>query len=119
LNPDLARRVALGWDEPCEGAFEYIVEHQPSELAQLIRLGALAPGDLSFAAEILGRASDSRLVRKAIEPLLQHPEAVVREGAIYGITRHLDASMRAELERMSRSDPSAAVRTAAKDALDE
>jgi hypothetical protein len=119
LDPELARRVALGWDEPCEGAFEYIVDHQPSELARLIRDGALAPGDLSFAAEILGRAFDSHLVRKTIGPLLQHPEAVVREGAIYGLTRHLDDPMRAELERTSRSDPSAAVRTAAKDALDE
>jgi hypothetical protein len=52
-----------------------------------------------------------------LKPLLGHASAVVREGAIYGLQKHLDADVRASLEMLARSDSSAGVRSAAEDAL--
>lgn len=119
LSTDIGLEVARHWAEPCEAAFEYIMTQRPVELAHLIEESCLAPGDLTFAAEVLGQSDDGDLVRKTLLPLLSHPEAVVREGAIYGISRHLDASIRDELRRLVVGDGSEAVRTAAQDALEE
>lgn len=118
LSDDLAFAVSLRWREPCEAAFEFILAHDPSQLALLIKSRGLHPGDLTFAAEILGRSTESNRVRAVLVPLLRHEEAVVREGAIYGLAAHLDAVARDELSRLATSDRSAAVRTAAGDALD-
>jgi hypothetical protein len=87
----------------------------------VIELGTLRGGDLTFAAEILGRASeaDGAVVRRALLPLLAHPEAVVREGAVYGLTRHQDAAVQTALETMAATDPYEVLRTAALDALEE
>ena len=67
---------------------------QSGELAQLIQSQQLAAADLTFAAEILGNSKDHELVRTVLTPLLSHVEAVVREGAIYGLTNHLDPATR-------------------------
>jgi HEAT repeat protein len=119
LSPPVAAVLADRWQEPCEGAFEYLATRFPASLLGLITNGRLDPADLTFAAEIAGRLRDDGAVRRALVPLLSHPEAVVREGAVYGLARHLDASVRTILERLAAGDASAAVRTAAADALDE
>jgi HEAT repeat protein len=119
LSPWVAAALADRWQEPCEGAFEYLATRYPASLLGLIISGRLDPADLTFAAEIAGRLRDDGAVRRALVPLLSHPEAVVREGAIYGLARHLDAGVRTLLERLAAADPSAAGRTAAADALDE
>jgi HEAT repeat protein len=119
LRADIAADVADKWREPCESAFEYLSVTYPDSLLALIRSNRLAPSDLTFAAEIAGRIAGHESVRAVLVPLLAHAEAVVREGAIYGLTRHLDAPTRALLERLAIEDRSAAVRTAARDALDE
>jgi len=119
LPPPIAQRIASRWREPCEAAFEYLAEHSPPHLLQLIERGKLDAADLTFAAEIAGRVADSVAVRHTLLALLSHPEAVVREGAIYGLARHLDSAVRQQLSELAAKDPSAAVRTAAADALDE
>jgi len=108
-----------GFADPCEDAFEYLADGFPEGLLALIRSGRLEAADLTFAAEIAGRLPDHSAIRSALVPLLSHREAVVREGAIYGLTRHIDAAVRTTLERLAGGDPSRAVRTAAADALDE
>ena len=110
-------RVTERWREPCENAFEFILQVDPEQLANLINSKVLRPGDLSFAAEILGQAQSSRLVRSTLLPLLEHPESVVREGAIYGLIPHLDSETVLRLSHVGRSDVSAGVRAAAKDAI--
>src|SRR5690606_30816822 len=96
---------------------EYILEKDPRQLAVLIKSDALHSSELTFAAEIMGRCGDSNLVRQTVGPLLRHAAAVVREGAIYGLVRHLDDDLLAELSNLKSNDPSAGVRTAAGDAL--
>jgi HEAT repeat protein len=114
----LASYLATRWQEPCEGAFEYLAASHPSNLFDVISSGLLDPADLTFAAEIAGRVPDSKAVRRALLPLLSHREAVVREGAIYGLHQHTDDVVRESLERIAAGDASSAVRRAAVDALE-
>jgi len=57
-------------------------------LAELIRCGNLPPGQLSFAAEVLGEAGSPETSLQYLGPYLLAPEVVVREGAILGLSRH-------------------------------
>jgi len=75
-------------------------------------------GWLTRAAEKIGeRMEDSDMVRKHLLPLLHHEVGVVREGAIYGLTYHLNDKVRQELTRMAKEDRSPAIREVAQDAL--
>lgn len=119
LSPPVAAVLVGRWQKPCVAAFEYLASMYPASLLELITNGRLDPADLTFAAEIAGRLRDGDDVRRALVPLLSHPKAVVREGAVYGLARHVDAGVREILERLAAEDTSAGVRTAAADALDE
>lgn len=119
LSDEAARAVITLWNRPCEGAFDLLAARFPRDLAKLIEQNRLETSDLTFAAEALGRSNMGWLVRHALTPLLRHASAVVREGAVYGLQKHIDHEVRAALELVSRSDASPAVRTAAEDALSE
>jgi HEAT repeat protein len=118
LSPSAATDVADRWGEPCEAAFEFLAQNYPHELLKLIASNRLRPTDLTFAAEIAGQLLDSTEVRGILHPLLAHADAVVREGAIYGLARHVDQALGVELRKLATSDPSPAVRQAAADTLD-
>jgi HEAT repeat protein len=110
--------LARAWFTPCEAAFEYLSRRYPESLLRVIRSGLLLPADLTFAAEIAGRADTSEdEIRTALIPLLAHEDAAVREGAIYGLAGHIDRATRERIESLARSDSSAGVRAAAADAL--
>ena len=124
LPPNIGRELSRKWPEPCERAFEYLLRHHPAALLTWVQSGRLDAADLTFAAEIAGRATDSPSVRRVLAPLLAHREAVVREGAIYGLGRHidglavhLDVEIQGRLRELVATDPSAAVREAAQDAI--
>lgn len=117
LRADVAADLTDRWSEPCEAVFEFLAENNPPQLLKLIASNRLRATDLTFAAEIAGRLSDSTPVRRTLLPLLSHADAVVREGAIYGLAAHADQTVRSELARLSASDPSPAVRQAATDTL--
>lgn len=116
LAPEVRR--ALPVSRPCEATFEWLADNSPRSLSNLIGSGLLRPADLTFAAEALGRSSDSALVRSTLVDLLCHESAVVREGAIYGLSNHLDDAVRALLQRIAAEDPSTAVRDVARDAYE-
>lgn len=113
------RAVQARWSRPCEAAFEFLARRHPIDLARLIEKGRLASPDLTFAAEALGRIDASWIVRQTLLPLLEHAEAIVREGAVYGLQKHLSDELRARLVRVARTDASAGVRAAAEDALSD
>lgn len=119
LSDEAARAVITRWNRPCEGAFELLAARFPRDLAKLIEQNRLEVSDLTFAAEALGRSNMGWLVRYTLKPLVRHASAVVREGAIYGLQKHVDGEVRAVLEGVVKSDPSRAVRTAAEDALSD
>ncbi len=79
------------WDEPSEGYFSYLVVHDPAALLSLLEGGALESHLLTFAAEIAGDAPlglHPGLI-SLMQTLLQHPDAPVREGAVYGLAKLL------------------------------
>lgn len=119
LSPEVATEVVDRWGEPCEAVFEFLAQHYPAELLKLLASRRLRPTDLTFAAEIAGQLTDSTEVRRILHPLLTHADALVREGAIYGLARHIDPALRQDLTRLTSSDPSPAVRQAAADTLDD
>jgi hypothetical protein len=71
----------------------------------------------TFDLEALGDGSDSAAIRTKLIPFLSHPDAVMREGAIYGIARHVDDDVMALIRRMAADDSSDGVRTAAQDLI--
>jgi hypothetical protein len=109
--------VRAKWGELCEEMFEYLADEHPSQLVRLLLSKRMPVSDLTFAAEIAGRIDDSNMVRPVLLGLLAHPDSVVREGAIYGLARHVDAAVASKLRRLADMDLSAAVRSAASDLL--
>lgn len=117
LEPHVAEIVTARWGQLCEELFDYLAVEHPDQLVRLLLSMKMPASDLTFAAEIAGRIDDSRKVRPVLLALLKHPDPVVREGAIYGLARHVDPSVIAELQRLVTTDLSPAVRTAASDLL--
>lgn len=106
------------WSGPCEAAFEFLSINYPAQLIRLMKLARLEAADLTFAAEIVGDVHDHSAVLSILLPLLEHDEAVVREGAVYGLSKHLDGTVREALGRIAEIDPSCVVRRAAIDVLE-
>jgi hypothetical protein len=71
----------------------------------------------TFDLEALGNDSDSASIRAKLVPFLSHTNAVMREGAIYGIARRVDDDSMALIRNMATNDPSDGVRTAAQDLI--
>lgn len=101
-----------------EDRFEYLAEHDPQALLDLIAGGTLPPTLVTFALEYAGRVGPAAL--PVIQPFLQHPKSYVREGAIYGVAQLLDhdPQLRELLRQMATSDVSPGVRQSAADALE-
>lgn len=118
MDPHVAVKLNLQWKQPCEEMFEYLAENYPTQLAILLRSKVLSPADLTFAAEIAGRANNYESVRSALLMLLEHEHPVVREGAIYGVARHMDDETRRHLLRISQGDGNSVIRQAALDTLE-
>ena len=77
------------------------------------------PSRLSFAAEIAGRQLPSEKVIPILLTLAGHAEPVVREGALYGLSFHLDDEVvRTTISSIASSDTSEAVRSVADDLMD-
>lgn len=102
----------------CEALFERLARSHPARLAGLVADGSLPPGKLTYAAEALGLISDADLAARTLLPLLKHPTPVVREGAVYGLTRLPDRSdVKMALDETAAHDPSPGVREAAGESL--
>lgn len=109
--------VSTHWTEPCEAMFEFLSDHFEADLLALVSSRKLSAPDMTFAAEMAGRAGDSRAVREVLLPLLDHESSLVREGAIYGLREHADGNVVTRLSALSQDDASPAIRRAASDTL--
>lgn len=112
-------RPRMFWLEPCEAMFEYLATHEPEVLIEQLTSGALQPSALTFAAEWAGR-SGSAAATAVLLALLEHPSAVVREGAVYGLQHLLERPGVVPALRGHAAEPrerSAAVREAVHEAL--
>ena len=115
----LGQLTAPQWQGPCEDMFEYLSTHDPQALLQMIDDGTLRPGHLTYAAEWAGKLVDSTSVRRTLLPLLQHKSPLVREGAIYGLARHMNDEIRQLIVNLAKDDSSEGVRDVAQSLLEE
>ena len=108
------------WPTHCQDEFDYLSQYHPGILVALIKNNELEDTLLTFAAESLGLSKNTELVETTLLPLLNHQFAPVREGAIYGLQRHIyDSSKILEaIQYVTLKDTSKGVRTAAQDAID-
>ena len=108
------------WLVHCEDEFEWLADHDPAKLLNLITSGTLTDPDLTFAAEYAGLIGESAI--PYLVPLLDHPKAYVREGAIIGLqaTRRIGQhpEVLTKLRQLAGTDPSEALREVALEALD-
>lgn len=109
---------ARAFAEPSEENFARLALEAPETLVVLLVSNMLRPSDLTFAAEAAGQISDSEMVRAPLLALLNHEAALVREGAVYGLARHLSAEVRTRLQEVAGNDPSPGVREAARETLE-
>ncbi len=98
-----------------------MIANAPMALLDAIAARHLEGSALSFAAEIAGEYTDSAAVRRVLLPLITDGNLPppVREGAIYGIGRHLDEQVTATLQRVADDAQNPTLAEVAAGALDE
>lgn len=101
-----------------EDDIENLSINKPDELIGLIESNQLNIATLSFAVEYLGDVCSVETAEKVLLPLLKHPSGIVREGVLYGLSKHITATIKSAIEILVKSDKSPAIRSIAKDILD-
>lgn len=88
-----------------------MAQSSPKELARILTSPNADVHTLTFGAELLGDVPDERLVLPTLRILLKHVNAVVREGAMMGLSsfymeRKPPQDILDRLRVMIKSDPS-------------
>jgi hypothetical protein len=94
-----------------QNQLKILAQTNPRELARVITSPNADTHMLAYGAEILGDISDERIVYPALRQLLKHVHALVREGAMTGISsfyaeRKPPQDILERLRFMTKSDPS-------------
>ena len=101
-----------------------LVQSNPKELVRVITSPNADTHMLTLGAELLGEVSDERIALPAPRQLLKHVNAVVREGAMLGLStfymeRKPPADVLEKLQVMSQADPSPSLKDFAQSLLKE
>lgn len=88
-----------------------LAQSNPKELARILTSPGIDVHALTFGAEFLGETSDERIVLPTLRMLIKHVNAVVREGAMMGLSsfymeRKPPQDVLERLRVMAKSDPS-------------
>jgi len=100
-----------------------LAQNNPKELARILSSPNASTSMLTFGAEILGgEVKDEEVVLPVLTKLLKHVNAIVREGAVLGISAfYVDKTpptdILEKLKSMSMSDPSPAIKDTVKSML--
>lgn len=88
-----------------------LAQQNPKELIRIITSSKGDAQSLAFGAEVLGEEVDNEaLVAPVLRQLLKHPHALVREGALNGVTaffsnKSLPVNILEQLRTIVKSDP--------------
>jgi len=105
--------------EHYEDRFVEMARSNPSGLLELLFKENISPADLTFAASAAGDIPDSELVVPMLLKLLEHKSAIVREGAIYGLSNYLPSdTIYDKFRELRSSDHSTGVRETLAQILD-
>jgi hypothetical protein len=101
-----------------------LAPNNPKELARIITSPNADTHMLTFGAELLGEVEDERIALPALRQLLKHVHALVREGAMMGISslyveKRPPQDILERLRAIASNDPSPSLREDAKALLDE
>lgn len=108
-----------------ETQLKSLAHSNPKELARILTSPNANTRMLTFGAEILGdEVKDGEIVIPVLRQLLKHVNAIVREGAVIGITaffadKKLPQDILDRLKVMSSNDPSPTLKEMAKDLIKE
>ena len=99
-----------------------LVDTNPKELARVITSPNSGTHLLAVGAELLGDVTDERIVLPALRQLLKHVHALVREGAMTGLSsfyleRKPPQDILERLRVMTKNDPSPDLREYAQSLL--
>lgn len=88
-----------------------LVQSNPKELVRVVTSPNADTHMLTVGAELLGEISDERIVLPAFRQLLKHVHALVREGAMTGLSsfymeRRPPQDILEKLQSMVKTDPS-------------
>jgi hypothetical protein len=88
-----------------------LAQSNPKELARILISPNADTHTLTFGAELLGEVTDERIVLPTLRQLLRHVNAVVREGAMMGLSsfymeRKPPQDVIERLRAMAKGDPS-------------
>jgi hypothetical protein len=94
-----------------QNQLKLLAQTNPRELARVITSPNADTHMLTVGAELLGDVPDERIVLPALRQLLKHVHALVREGAMTGLSsfyveRKPPQDILERLRVMSRNDPS-------------
>lgn len=104
-------------EAPCEDMFEQLAASAPGALLTLVNENCLQPSELTLAAEALGRIASPE-AETVLTRLLDHPSAVVREGAIYGLSHLGTTGATYAIRRHAQVETSPGVQRAIEDVLE-
>ena len=101
-----------------------LAQSNPKELARVVTSPNVDTHMLTVGAEFLGEVSDERIVLPAFRQLLKHVHALVREGAMTGLSAfYLEKSppqdILDKLRVMAKTDPAPNLRDYAQSLLDD
>lgn len=102
---------------PCEDLFRELATSDPDRLVWMLEK-ELSVADISIAAEVAGSHLPGEKVVPVLIRLLQHQRAVVREGALLGLSYHLHrGDAMGAMRKVLMTDPSQVIREVADELL--
>lgn len=101
-----------------------LAQNNPKELARILTSPNADIHTLTFGAELLGEVSDERIVHPTLRQLLKHINAIVREGALMGVSsfymeKRPPQDILDRLRAIASNDPSPSLRGDAKSILED
>lgn len=101
-----------------------LVQSNPKELVRVVTSPNADTHMLTLGAELLGEIPDERIVLPAFKQLLKHVHALVREGAMTGLSsfylgKKPPQEIIEKLRLMAKSDPSSSLKEYAETLLKE
>lgn len=101
-----------------------LAQNNPKELARILSSPNVDVHTLTFGAELLGDIADERIVLPTLRQLLKHINAIVREGAVMGVSsfymeKKPPQDIIERLRAIANSDPSPSLRGDAKAVLED
>jgi len=101
-----------------------LAQSNPKELARILTSPNADIHTLTFGAELLGDVNDERIVLPTLRQLLKHINAIVREGALMGVSSFYSEKKPPQdildrLRSIASNDPSPSLRGDAKAILED